>query len=62
MEVNEIGNIRYGSVYGDSIHLLVLPAASKPSIRIRISLLPKIFDNSFPMMMCHPLNAGQTVN
>ena len=30
--------------------VLVFPAASKPSIRIRISLLPKIFLKMFPMI------------
>lgn len=29
--------------------ILVLPAASRPSIKIRISLLPNIFDSSFPI-------------
>lgn len=35
-----------------SLHYsLVLPAASRPNINIRISLLPKIFDNSFPILL-----------
>jgi len=29
--------------------LLVLPAASRPSMRILISLFPKIFDSAFPI-------------
>lgn len=31
--------------------ILVLPAASRPSIKMRISLLPKIFDSNFPISM-----------
>jgi hypothetical protein len=31
-------------------YLLVLPAASNPSINIRISFLPKIFDNILPII------------
>ena len=31
--------------------ILVLPAASKPSMRMRISLLPKIFDKSLPILL-----------
>jgi hypothetical protein len=34
-----------------SNNILVFPAASNPSIRIRISLLPNIFDKIFPMVM-----------
>lgn len=30
-----------------NISLLVFPAASKPNIKIRISLLPNIFDKAF---------------
>ena len=30
--------------------ILVFPAASRPNIKILISLLPKIFDNNFPML------------
>ena len=32
------------------MRILVFPAASSPNIKIRISLLPKIFDNIFPMV------------
>lgn len=30
--------------------ILVFPAASRPNIRILISLLPKILDNNFPIL------------
>lgn len=30
--------------------ILVFPAASSPNMRIRISLLPKIFDNNLPIL------------
>lgn len=33
-----------------NVRILVLPAASSPSINIRISLLPNIFDISFPIV------------
>ena len=33
-----------------SQRILVFPAASRPNIKILISLLPNILDNSFPMM------------
>lgn len=33
-----------------SQRILVFPAASSPNMRIRISLLPKIFDNNLPIL------------
>lgn len=49
-------------------YLLVFPAASNPSINILISLLPKIFDNSLPILSrslgsdCYPWGWGIAVN
>jgi len=40
------------------INVLVFPAASRPSMRIRISLLPKIFDNILPILRCFPASCA----
>ena len=36
--------------YNSDERILVFPAASRPNIKILISLLPNIFDNSFPIL------------
>lgn len=42
---------QFGYCTRNIVYILVLPAASSPSIKIRISLLPKIFDSNFPILM-----------
>ena len=43
LDIHKTANIYQGQ------RILVFPAASNPNIKIRISLLPKIFDSSFPI-------------